>query len=66
LLFVDRLDPASGQLRERGEESALQVSLQEGQATLLREHLGWSEPAPDGAQIGVGCRVGRFIHPTKL
>jgi len=61
-----RVDPASGQLRERGEEAALQVSLQEGQATLLREHLGWSELAPDGAQIGVGCRVGRFIHPTKL
>jgi hypothetical protein len=66
LLFVERLNPASGQLGERGEEPVLEVRLQEGQATLLVEHLGWSEPAPDGAQIGVGSRVGRFIHPTKL
>ena len=28
------------QLRERGKESAVQVRLQEGQATLLVEHLG--------------------------
>ena len=40
LPLVHRHDPASGQLGEGGDESALALRLHEGKAALLVEHLG--------------------------
>jgi hypothetical protein len=36
------------------------------QAPLLDEHLGWTRACSGRRAVGVGCRVGRFLHPTKL